>query len=114
MKVNFFVIAPPRLLEGMPTSFVSAFRIEPGGEAVLSELSARFPNITIVDVAAALRQAQDVVDQLVSAVQLIFLFALGAGLLVLYSALVKSVLKPLRGNIDPRRQKPRRASTAPQ
>jgi putative ABC transport system permease protein len=88
MKVNFFVIAPPRVLEGMPTSFVSAFRIEPGGEAVLNELSARFPNITIVDVAAAVRQAQEVVDQLVSAVQFIFLFALGAGLLVLYSALV--------------------------
>jgi putative ABC transport system permease protein len=88
MKVNFFVIAPPRVLEGMPTSFVSAFRIEPGGEAVLNELSLRFPNITIVDVAAAVRQAQEVVDQLVSAVQFIFLFALGAGLLVLYSALV--------------------------
>ncbi|OGA58084.1 MAG: hypothetical protein A3G81_24980 [Betaproteobacteria bacterium RIFCSPLOWO2_12_FULL_65_14] len=88
MKVNFFVIAPPRVLEGMPTSFVSAFRVEPGGEAVLNELSARFPNVTIVDVAAAVRQAQEVIDQLVSAVQFIFIFALGAGLLVLYSALV--------------------------
>ena len=88
MKVNFFVIGPPRLMQEMPTSFVSAFRVEPGGERVLNELSARFPNLTIVDVAAAVRQAQEVVDQLVSAVQFIFLFALGAGLLVLYSALV--------------------------
>jgi putative ABC transport system permease protein len=88
MKVNFFVIAPPGVLEGMPTSFVSAFRIEPGAERVLSELSARFPNVTIVDVAAAVRQAQEVIDQLVGAVQFIFLFALGAGMLVLYSALV--------------------------
>ncbi|HYG54526.1 MAG TPA: FtsX-like permease family protein [Burkholderiales bacterium] len=88
MKVNFFVIAPPRLLEGMPTSFVSAFRIEQGREPVLNELSARFPNVTIVDVAAAVRQAQGVIDQLVTAVQFVFLFALGAGLLVLYSALV--------------------------
>jgi putative ABC transport system permease protein len=88
MKVNFFVIAPPRVLDGMPVSFVSAFRVEPGGEAVLNELSTRFPNLTIVDVAAAVRQAQEVVDQLVGAVQFIFLFALGAGLLVLYSALV--------------------------
>jgi putative ABC transport system permease protein len=88
MKVNFFVIAPPRVLEGMPVSFVSAFRVEPGGERVLNELSARFPNLTIVDVAAAVRQAQEVIDQLVGAVQFIFLFALGAGLLVLYSALV--------------------------
>lgn len=88
MKVNFFVIAPPRVLQGLPTSFVSAFRVEPGGERVLNQLSARFPNLTIVDVAAAVRQAQEVIDQLVSAVQFIFLFALGAGLLVLYSALV--------------------------
>ncbi|HYL88707.1 MAG TPA: FtsX-like permease family protein [Burkholderiales bacterium] len=35
-----------------------------------------------------LRQVQAVTDQLVSAVQFIFLFALGAGLLVLYSALL--------------------------
>ena len=55
---------------------------------MLSELAARFPNMTVVDVAAAVRQAQDVIDQLINAVQFVFLFALGAGLLVLYSALV--------------------------
>ena len=88
MKVNFFVIAPPRLLQGLPTSFISAFRLEPGQEPVAGELAARFPNLTLVDVGAALRQAQEVIDQLIAAVQVVFLFALGAGLLVLYSALV--------------------------
>jgi len=88
MKVNFFVIAPPRLMEGMPASFISAFRLEPGREAVVNELAARFPNLTVVDVGAAVRQAQGVIDQLIAAVQFVFLFALGAGLLVLYSALV--------------------------
>jgi putative ABC transport system permease protein len=88
MRVNFFVIAPPRLLEPYPASFISAFRIEPAQEAALHDLVKRFPNITIVDVGAAVRQAQGVIDQLVNAVQFIFLFALGAGLLVLYSALV--------------------------
>jgi putative ABC transport system permease protein len=88
MKVNFFVIAPPRLMEGMPASFISAFRLAPGREAVVNELAARFPNLTVVDVGAAVRQAQGVIDQLIAAVQFVFLFALGAGLLVLYSALV--------------------------
>ena len=88
MKVNFFVIAPPRLLEGFPATFVSAFRLEPGREAVVNELAARFPNLTVVDVGAALRQGQAVIDQLINAVQFVFLFALGAGLLVLYAALV--------------------------
>jgi putative ABC transport system permease protein len=88
MRVNFFVIAPPRLLEGYSSSFAAALRVEAGREIVLNRLSATFPSVTIVDVAAAVRQAQGVVDQLVAAVQFIFLFALGAGMLVLYSALV--------------------------
>jgi len=88
MKINFFVIAPPALLADFPTSFVSAFRVQPGQEQALNELAARFPNVTLVDIAAAVRQAQEVIDQLIAAVQFIFLFALGAGMLVLYSALV--------------------------
>ncbi len=88
MKVNFFVIGPPALLARFPASYISAFRVEPGREPLMNELSARFPNLTVVDVGAALRQAQAIVDQVIGAVQVVFLFALGAGLLVLYSALV--------------------------
>jgi len=88
MKINFFVIAPPELLADFPASFVSAFRAEAGQEAALNQLVQRFPNLTLVDVGAAVKQAQGVIDQLINAVQFVFLFALGAGLLVLYSALV--------------------------
>jgi putative ABC transport system permease protein len=88
MKVNFFVIAPPKLLAGLPASYISAFRVPPGREAAVSAITQRFPNVTLVDVSAALRQAQHVIDQVIHAVQFVFLFALGAGLLVLYSALV--------------------------
>ena len=88
MKVNFFVIAPPRLLAKFPASYISAFRVPPGKERSINELVAQFPNVTPVDVGALLRQAQALVDQLIAAVQFIFLFALGAGLLVLYAALL--------------------------
>jgi putative ABC transport system permease protein len=88
MKVNFFVIAPPKLLEGFPASYISAFRLPPGNEKRMLELSAKYPNLTVVDVGAAVRQAQGVIDHVITAVQFVFLFALGAGLLVLYSALV--------------------------
>jgi putative ABC transport system permease protein len=88
MRVNFFVIAPTKLLADFPASYISAFRIAPGREEVLNELVARFPNVTLIDVGAMVRQAQEIVDKLVNAVQFIFLFALAAGLLVLYSALV--------------------------
>lgn len=88
MKINFFVIAPPAILGKFPSSYVSAFRVEPGDEKKVNDLAARFPNLTVVDVGAAVRQAQTVIDQVITAVQVVFLFAMGAGLLVLYSALV--------------------------
>jgi len=88
MRVNFFVIGPPSLIGRFPSSYISAFRLEPGAEAAMNELSVRFPNLTVVDVGAALRQAQGIIDQVINAVQVVFMFALGAGLLVLYSALV--------------------------
>ena len=88
MKVNFFVITPPWVLAKAPTSYITAFRLEAGSEPVLDRMVAAFPNLTVVDISAALRQAQGIIDQVILAVQFVFLFALGAGLLVLYSALV--------------------------
>ncbi len=88
MKVNFFVIAPPKLMEGFATSYITAFRLADGREDVLNLLQQRFPNLTVVDVSATMRQAQGVIDQVIAAVQFVFLFTLGAGVLVLYSALV--------------------------
>ncbi|HUN68794.1 MAG TPA: FtsX-like permease family protein [Burkholderiales bacterium] len=88
MKVNFFVIGPQSLIGRYPASYISAFRLAAGDEPLVNELTARFPNLTVVDVGAALKQAQDVIDQVIAAVQVVFVFALVAGLLVLYSALV--------------------------
>jgi putative ABC transport system permease protein len=88
MKVNFFVIGPTALVGRFPASYISAFRIDEAEAGAMNGLTARFPNLTIVDVGAAVRQAQGVIDQVILAVQVVFMFALGAGLLVLYSALV--------------------------
>jgi len=88
MRVNFFVVGTPKLLERFPTSYITSFHL-PGSQAVLlNRLVERFPNLTVVDMSAILRQALAVIDQVVGAVQFVFLFALGAGLLVLYSALI--------------------------
>jgi putative ABC transport system permease protein len=88
MQVNFFVIATPGLLESAPTSFVSSFHLPESRSAFTATISKRLPNLTIVDMSAILRQAQGIVDQVIRAVQFVFLFALGAGILVLYSALL--------------------------
>jgi putative ABC transport system permease protein len=44
--------------------------------------------MTVIDTSAILRQVQAMADKVIRAVQFVFLFALGAGVLVLYAALV--------------------------
>jgi putative ABC transport system permease protein len=49
-----------------------------------------FPNLTVIDVAAILRQIQSIMDQVAQAVQFVFLFTLAAGVIVLYAALASA------------------------
>ena len=88
MRVNFFVITTPRLLEGFPASYVTSFHLPDSQAAFVNRLSQRFPNLTVIDTSAILRQVQSMMDQVIRAVQFVFLFALGAGVLVLYAALL--------------------------
>jgi len=88
MRVNFFVITTPRLLESAATSYITSFHLPQAEVQFTNRLSQRFPNITVVDMSALLRQAQGMMEQVIRAVQLVFLFAIGAGVLVLYSALL--------------------------
>lgn len=90
MQVNFFVIAPEGKLAGYPTSYITSFYLPQGRDAVIDALVREFPNLTVIDVAALLRQLQETLDQVVHAVQAVFAFALLAGLAVLYAALQAS------------------------
>ena len=88
MRVNFFVIATPQLLADAPLSLITSFRLAPGQTSFGSRVSQRFPNLTVVDMSAILHQALAVMEQVIRAVQFVFLFAIGAGILVLYAALL--------------------------
>jgi putative ABC transport system permease protein len=90
MRVNFFVIAPEGALAGQPTSYITSFHLPGGSEAVVGDLVREFPNITVIDVAALVRQLQMTLDQVVGAVQLVFMFSLLAGFVVLYAAIEAS------------------------
>jgi putative ABC transport system permease protein len=90
MRVNFFVIASPGLMDAAPTSFITSFHLPEARAAFSNAVSQRFTNLTVIDMSAILKQAQGVIEQVVRAVQFVFLFALGAGLLVLYSALLST------------------------
>lgn len=87
MRVNFFVVTPPGVLESHPTSYITSFHLPQARAGLVNELVAAYPNVTVIDVASILRQFQSVMDQLAQAVQFVFAFSLLAGLAVLYAAL---------------------------
>jgi putative ABC transport system permease protein len=94
MRVNFFVVINPHTMAGTPKTWITAFHL-PDTDltqplSLGNRLTRDFPNLTIVDIGSILKQIQDVVDQVVAAVEFLFLFTLASGVLVLYAALVGS------------------------
>jgi len=63
MRVNFFVIATPGLLANAPTSYITSFHLPAGQASFNNRLSQRFPNMTVVDMSAIMRQVQGVMEE---------------------------------------------------
>jgi putative ABC transport system permease protein len=85
MRANFFVMYPVDKLEGVPATYMSAFKA-PDTKGFDNALVRQFPNITNVDMTATIAQIQRVLDQVIGAVEFLFAFTLAAGLVVLFAA----------------------------
>ena len=90
MRVNFFVMSPPGVLDNFPLSYITSFHLPADKAGTIPELVRAFPNLTVIDVAALVKQLHATIDQVARAVQLVFGFAVLAGLAVLYAALQAS------------------------
>lgn len=90
MRVNFFVITAPGMLDGQPASYITSFHLPPERARFVTDLVQSFANLTVIDVTVLLRQVQDTFEQVARAVQVLFAFALAAGLMVLLAALQAS------------------------
>jgi putative ABC transport system permease protein len=89
-KPNFFVVASPPLLRGYPASWITSFRLGEGRESVVAGLVQRFPNVSVIDLTALMQQFQRITDQVSRAVEFVFLFAIAAGLVVLFAAITST------------------------
>jgi putative ABC transport system permease protein len=87
-KPNFFVVASPGMLEGYPASYITSFSLKPGNEGLVNTLVARFPNISVIDLTAIMAQVKRITEQVSKAVEFVFIFALLAGGVVLYAAII--------------------------
>ncbi|QXZ09585.1 ABC transporter permease [Comamonas sp. Y33R10-2] len=85
MRANFFVIYPVQQLENVAVTYLAAYRA-PAQQGFDNALVNQFPNITNVDLSSTLVQVQQVMDQVIRAVEFLFGFTLVAGLVVLFAS----------------------------
>jgi len=90
MRANFFVIINPQAMKDTPQTFMTAFHLPPTDTMLANTLTREFPNLTVIDVSGIISQLQEVLEQVVTAVEFLFLFTLASGVLVLYAALMGS------------------------
>jgi putative ABC transport system permease protein len=89
-KANFFVIANPGVLESYPASWITSFHLPAGREEVVADLVRGFPNVSVIDLSAIMAQVKRISDQVSRAVEFVFLFAIAAGLVVLFAAITST------------------------
>ncbi len=89
-RPNFFVIASPGALDGYPASYITAVSVPPAQSRFTAGLVGRFPNLSVIDIDAVLKQVRATGDQVSTVVQVVFWFSLAAGVLVLLAAISAS------------------------
>ena len=87
MRVNFFVIMPPAQLNALPQSWITSYYQDPNQGTLDFQMTQTYPNLTVVDVSASLKQIQDVLNKLSAALGLLFAFTIAAAVLVLVAAI---------------------------
>ncbi|MFL6714718.1 MAG: ABC transporter permease [Sulfurifustis sp.] len=88
---NFFVIFSPGSLDDFPATYMTSFYLTDTQRPLLGNIVRQFPAATVLELEQFLTQLRRLVAQASSAVELVLLFVLAAGLTVLYAALAASL-----------------------
>jgi putative ABC transport system permease protein len=88
MRVNFFVVATPKLLMDFPASYLTSFYLPSDKLRAGDRLAREFPNLLVIDTGAIIGQVRHIMDQITQVMGAVFLFTLLSGFAVLYAALL--------------------------
>jgi len=86
-RTNFFVLAPPGVLDDYPASYITSFYLPDDKAGLLDALVQQFPNLTVIDIAAIMEQVRHIIARVSLAVEYVFMFTLAAGFMVMIAAI---------------------------
>jgi putative ABC transport system permease protein len=83
---NFFVDLSPGALEDRAGTWITSVYLPPEKTPILADLIRQLPSLTLFDIDAIMQQVRQLMDEASLAVEYVFLFTLGAGVVVLLAA----------------------------
>lgn len=84
---NFYIIARPGTLADFKSTYISSFHLEREDKPLLADIIKKYPSITIIELDLILKEIQQVISKVSSAVELIMIFVVAAGLGLLWAAM---------------------------
>lgn len=95
---NFYIIFSPGLVEKYPMSWIASFYLGQDDKHQLNQLMAQFPGITIIEVDEVLREIQFIINKVSAAIEVIFIFIVIAGALILSASLSSTMASRMYEN----------------
>lgn len=86
-NVNFFVVSNPEALGSFSSTYITSFYLPAEQRSLLVDLVRQFPSMTILDMDAILTQVKNIMQQVIRAVEFVFIFTILTGLTVLFAAI---------------------------
>jgi putative ABC transport system permease protein len=100
LSTNFFMILSPGALDGAPGTWIATIRVAATTESRLQNaVVTAFPNVTAIPVRDVMERVASVLDQMSLAIRAMALFSIGAGLVVMISALTATRYARLRESV---------------
>ena len=90
-RPNFFMVLSPGLLPEEAGTFISSAHVPGDQRQLFVDIARELPGVTVFDMEALLGQVRGVMDKAALAVQIVFLFTLAAGVVVLLAAVQASL-----------------------
>ncbi len=87
MKPNFYFIFSSDVMESLPGSYLISYRINEENEELLTSMSRAHPTVSVLDIRTMGQKVQALIEQIVSAITILALLGVVAGLLLIFTLL---------------------------
>ncbi|MGR5231628.1 ABC transporter permease [Vibrio rotiferianus] len=87
MKPNFYFIFSSDVMANLPGSYLISYRINEEKEALLTSMSRAHPTVSVLDIRTMGDKIQELIQQIVSAITILALLGVVAGLLLIFTLL---------------------------